>query len=693
LRLFFLARLLETEETVIAWRGQDEASIKAPDPISVPDPPPLAPAARIGPIAGGKGPFRMSLRFRRWFIFFSLIVVAAVTVIWLEKNKIGRPGVIHAYNGLSSPVTVTVGDVQHSVLSGSAVAINWPKGATSIMTHSPEGFIEIVEDIPEPERGQNLVYNVAGASPLFEWEAVYSLDAPEGPPTEIPLGAPKLLVTTADFVLTDPPKSAKVSANNPTKRVLSALSGVHPARMLELLNPQERLPVIEAQARWNRPGSLWSPLWLDLLASNSPKAAGILLSRVADFPRDPWTLGYLLKVLGAKNLVGFCLELQSLTNSDDDPDLAYLASLCLPAEERSQRLGELLKLWPNQPWLNRAAGWELFAKDDLEGALWYLDQAFEHDPSTLLPELETLARLRHLHGLPASILAEEFNFWVPGLATLTNRESAERRDFYRLSARDRSPESSLSPQDQAYVLLDRGLMSKALELAEPGPLHDRLTRLAGASAGADQEMVEKALTLPLDRGLDRDTAWSMLGLAVKHRRDTLPYAKIIAETSPAPAPLLAKAIMEGDAGNLGILIPGREAWLQGQACLAAEIAGLKLPEKCPLKARGFLFVGEKPYLTPLPPESRPTHNQSDPSDPYGHPTPDQPPDPFDLEGRPARDQAPDPASLPAPNQSTDPASPPATGTQGEIATSQGNPEASLPETPLESPLDSPHSSE
>ncbi|MDR3134757.1 MAG: hypothetical protein LBU69_01535, partial [Deltaproteobacteria bacterium] len=42
-----------------------------------------------------------------------------------------------------------------------------------------------------------------------------------------------------------------------------------------------------------------------------------------------------------------------------------------------------------------------------------------------------------------------------------------------------------------------------------------------------------------------------------------------------------------------------DAWLQGQACLSAEIAGLELPEKCPLKARGFLFIGEKPALAPL----------------------------------------------------------------------------------------------
>ncbi|MDR1677276.1 MAG: hypothetical protein LBS44_02675, partial [Deltaproteobacteria bacterium] len=59
-----------------------------------------------------------------------------------------------------------------------------------------------------------------------------------------------------------------------------------------------------------------------------------------------------------------------------------------------------------------------------------------------------------------------------------------------------------------------------------------------------------------------------------------------------------------DRAALEQLLPGREAWLQGQACLAAEIADLfSVPDKCPLKARGFLFVGEKPHLSALPQSS------------------------------------------------------------------------------------------
>jgi hypothetical protein len=285
-------------------------------------------------------------------------------------------------------------------------------------------------------------------------------------------------------------------------------------------------------------------------------------------------------------------------------------------------LGELLKIWPNQPWLNRAAGWELFSKDDLEGALWYLDQAFENDPSTLLPELETLARLRYLHGLPASILAEEFNFWVPGLATLTKRESADRQDYYRLSSKNHPPGQTLPPHSQAYVFLDQGHLDQALALIEPGPVQDRLIRLAGASYNASDELIQRALSLPVNRGLDRDTAWAMFGMALKHGQPTADYEKVISETSPFPADQIVTAIKDKDLDAFQKLILGRDAWLQGQGCLAAEISGLDVPEKCPQKARGFLFVGEKPALLPLPPspghdpeqDQPPNFNQSSEND-------------------------------------------------------------------------------
>jgi hypothetical protein len=630
-RSFFLARLLEAEETVLSWRGQARAPVAAPQalliPNPVPSPRPMAVPDRPRGDARGRG-----WRLRRGLILVSLVLAALAIFLWRgrDRDMAVRPRQIHAYNGLAAPVTVILDRGRRlapwpsfPLPPGGSATLDLPDREFSLGAISHEGLIEELDEFPAIGAGQSLVYNVAGASPLLEWEAVYAPDEDGAPPPERRLGAPRLMATDADYVFADPPKSIRTRGGDRTRLVLSALSGVHPARMLELLGAGERLGVIEAQARWDKPGGLWTPLWLDLLASSSPRAALILRARLDDFPRDPWTIGYLLKAAGPEDRAGLCRELGTLTSADPgDPNLAYLASLCLPPPERSRRLGELLKIWPDQPWLNRAAGWERFAQDDLEGAMWYLGDAFEADPSVLLPELETLARLRHFFGLPASALAEEFNFWVPGLAALTERESARSRENFWVSSKYLAPSLAQAGQDQAYILLDQGYLDQALAVLGPGPILDRLARLAGASDMASEAQIAQALALPPDRGLDMDTAWAMLGLALKTGQPTGAYEAMILATSPPPAGEIVAAIKKGDAPALGGLILGREAWLQGQACLAAGLAGLAVPEKCPLKARGFLFVGEKPALSPLDGPDQPVRPPRQPLDaPAGAPAP------------------------------------------------------------------------
>ncbi|MDR0355595.1 MAG: hypothetical protein LBJ64_07645 [Deltaproteobacteria bacterium] len=595
-RTLFLIALVQGEELLLTCRHHQFALPKAPAPL----PAPVIPASYT--FSTEKKDAKIRAPRKKGFALLTMALLAVAFFAFMNGGS-PRRGTMHVYNGLAAPVTVSVNEVNYFLQAGGSVPVDMPDVSDMrVSARSKDSLIETFFDVPKIGDNESLVYNVNGASPLMEWQAVYAPDPNEEPPSEKLLGAPTFLKTKADFVLVDPPRTIRLRGRTRTKVILSGLSGVHPARMLNILSTEQRTPVIEAQARWNLPGALWTPLWLDLLASNSPKAISLLEARLGDFPKDPWTAGYFLKISPKGRSMGLCLDFEAQAAADpEDPGPAYLASLCLPLEERSQRLGELLKIWPHDPWLNRAAGWERYASDDLEGALWYLGAAFEDDPSILLPELETLARLRRFSGALASALSAEFSFWVPGLAELTRREmiGSLAELGQELEVRTIVAPESASQEDQAYALLERGRLKEAVLRLPQGEARDRLSRLAAGSDGATEELVSLALALPNDRGLDRNTAWVMLGLALRLGAPSEVYERVVVAESPPPAEQIVEALKEGNVLLLPGLIAGAEAWLQGQACVAVEAAGLTPPEKCPEKARGFLFPGERPYLEPV----------------------------------------------------------------------------------------------
>jgi hypothetical protein len=580
--------------------ADDPAAALGEAPAAFPPPPKITPYSPWQPSRADRPTV---LKLRRGMLFFTLALLLVAWFVWMSRNS-GGPARIHVYNGLAAPVLITLNGRGHSVSAGGGLTLTLPAGKEISLSAASRGLvIESFDELPRPAQGESLVYNVAGAVALLEWEAVYAAEPGDPPPRITNLGAPTFATTRADFVFSDPPRTIRLRGGDDRVRVAVSALGGHPARTLGQLPAGERTRVVEAQARWNIPGALWTPLWLDLLASRSPRAAEIMEERLLEFPGDPWTVGYLLKTAPAERLPELCRRYEApaaATPRDGGPDAAYLATLCLPSEERSARLGELLKNFPDDPWLNRAAGWERYAQDDLEGALWYLDLAFETDPSILLPELDTLARLRKFSGAEPSSLAAEFGFWVPGLSALARRGPGRAGPDGGAPVPGGPAEAR---EDQAYVLLEQRLFDEALAMAGTGTdeaaraAADRLLRLAGASKGAPAELAARALELPAGRGLDRDTAWAMLGLALRENAPTGEYEAVILENSPARAAGMMEAVKDADAPGLARLLPGAEAWLQGQACAAAEVAGQRhLPEKCPPKARGFLFPGERPAL-------------------------------------------------------------------------------------------------
>ncbi len=84
--------------------------------------------------------------------------------------------------------------------------------------------------------------------------------------------------------------------------------------------------------------------------------------------------------------------------------------------------------------------------------------------------------------------------------------------------------------DMAYHHIARGELDAAVKERTQDPQEvARVLRLAAASDGASREIIERALALPIDQGIDSDSVWAALGLALRERRDPAPYLAAIRE--------------------------------------------------------------------------------------------------------------------------------------------------------------------
>ncbi|MDR1487722.1 MAG: hypothetical protein LBT62_07025, partial [Deltaproteobacteria bacterium] len=369
LRTHALAALLEAEASVLQWRSLEKAPIEAPKLTDVP----LPPTPRVSAVVKSVVIKTPNPRFSvlRILLAVSLGLVAALAVYSLFGTKADKK-FIHIYNGLANSVTVTVtvnsstkdsstidsstidsstkdssttdssstdssaiDSSDYVVLSSESKKIEFPSGSFTISSKTPQSQIETIAQFPDFTADQSLVYNIAGAAPLVEWDAYYEPRENTRQTNEKLLGAPILVVTDADFVLVPPPATIKTAADERVKLVLSALSGVHPDRMLAVL-PQDSASLIsasliKAQARYNSPQATWTPLWLALLVQRGLDDAGtILKERLKDFPDDIQTNELIYRVSSPTEKARFCLQMNSLpAEKNGDLDWLYLKSLCL----------------------------------------------------------------------------------------------------------------------------------------------------------------------------------------------------------------------------------------------------------------------------------------------------------------------------------------------------------------------------
>jgi hypothetical protein len=649
LRLRALDRLLECETTLFSWwtQGLKEAPTKAPSPLVVPDPPrlPLIKIAKPLELPKIAPPWRRL----RIMIALTIGIVAGLLVyraILPEANQTKSRN-LYVYNGLNTSVTVILNQASYLMTASSHLVLAWPQGPNTLKTLTKDSTIESfdsLDSLSETLKGfngsDNLVYNIAGASPLIEWTAIYSGASSQGPMENF-LGAPVFYPTKADYIFSEPPQTITVKGGQRTKLVLSTVSGLHPSIMLAPLDKTARDSVTYAHAKWDDPEALLTAFWLATLVKTNPDPSKILLERLKVFPLDPLTNELYASLAPQDEALAWCESrdqakpnqnghISSDNSQSFEADQAFLRLLCLPPSFRPQRAAELLEIYPDQPWLNRFMGLEHLKNDNLLDALNSFEKALSLKPQAIFFDLENFARLRHFFGVDLVTLANEFGPWDPFLARLSRRspllenlsELTDLTDLDNLQdltdqntqsglaepatglATDLAPElatdfaTNLATQDAIYALLEKGQLSLAQKLAGNTLMADKILILAAGTPGIDPQLAEQALSLPPERIRAANLPWLGFGLALNSGSDTTLYEEeILAQNLPLASRAI-DALKTYDPNLFPDIYLGQDLLFQGKFCLAAYLALKdKAPPDCPAKAAGFLFPGERPPMS------------------------------------------------------------------------------------------------
>ena len=584
-------QLLESEAKVAAWHRAGAATEEAPAPPVTPAEYPILPPGRER---------ELQTKLNWWARFQNAVGIgptiarfatAALIVggVFLAGASLGETE-LTVYNGLGRPVQVEIAGESLTIAPAFSADFSLPAEPNlTITARTVEG--EVIESFAAQLDGRNgrYVYNIAAASPLVEWTALYGRDAESGENSdERRLGARRLGPSEADILFRDPPEKIQSKSGGGRRRVLTGFGGRGPEAMLSLIaDGAEREALILAQARWEPLHSKHLQSWLAFLPATD-EGAKVIAARLRAHPDDIMTLRAEQDRATGAERQAVCGRAQARAQaSPDDLTLRYLALRCLPTPaERDRAFLDAHRRSPAHPWLAFAAGQTLVQQ-----------QRWREASDALTASLAEGALAENVAADLARIRRRLADGGPLDLTDLAVKSSYVRDllDLERPAAADRSANPY---QELAAGNLDRAVAALS-PAADAAP---RVLRLAAASDGASRDLIDRALALPPDAGIDLFSVWAALGLALRHKADPAPYLAFLKEAGNAEEVNGALRFIEllrggaspaaADAALDGLRLPARPL-----ACVfGAVFLGDKAPPMWRATAKQMLFVPERPYL-------------------------------------------------------------------------------------------------
>lgn len=501
------------------------------------------------------------------------------------------------YNGLARPVKVQVGERALSLAPLSSASMDIDSAEhLHVQAHTDDG--QLIESF-DTERSGRPVYNVAGASPLVEWTAVYG---PATPRAERPLGAPRWFGTHADVLFAEPPQTVSTkNGQGATRDVLQGAADWPVSRQMEALaqHPEARDQVISAHARWDGVDSPDLVQWL-YLDHRRPNSGRILAARLKESPQDLLLLRTQQDFAReAGEYAQVCADhTRQATARPDDPAWRYLAVRCMPeGPAKSDAFLEGARRWPDHAWFGFAASYV-----HAEAGRW---QA----------ALEGMARARRALPALASAIADD----EARLRRLTQGEQADLQDlaavspalklFLHLESGAADGDPQLGPVPKAYAALARADFIKGQAfVGSDADASARWHRLAVASDGVPADVRDVAVKLAPDAGLDEATLWAHVGMAMRLRQDLGALEKKVNGLASAQGRdadgtlrtmwrILMTVHHQGPQAVSDADFAGLQPQQRGFVYSAAVTAlGTRAPAAWRQAAKRLLFATERPYF-------------------------------------------------------------------------------------------------
>ncbi|HKU16326.1 MAG TPA: M48 family metalloprotease [Steroidobacteraceae bacterium] len=591
LRQAALEQLLLAEAQVSRFVREKMTPAAAPDATKVPDQYPVL-------VPGSERPRKTKLDlWDRFHVADGLVptlarltvacgIIAAVLSVGATVGKT----LVNVHNGLARPVTVSIGDasVQVPAFSHAKLTVGGDE-RYPVRTVTERGDVIEQFDAEIPIGSTESIYNVAGASALVEWTATYGS---VGQVPERMIGPLRWTTTGASYIFEEPPEtiSTSRSSDGGTRDVMAAFGHDNPSGLLSVLqDPKQQAQVIAAHARWDSSEGHYTAYWL-ALASQGEGFEEIVRARLKLDPEDVLTLR--AEQDARRDLrAAVCKRHQTLARARPQSiNLQYVAARCIDDEaQRERQFADLYAKAPDNGWLAAAMGYTHAQHARWDDAAAALNVARQRVPSmTERLALDTM-RLRRLSSRDGDAQS----------ADLVQQSDTLRYYVALMSG------AGLQPGiDMAYHHVARGDVQAALgeKISDPQETA-RVVRLAAASDGASRELVGQALALPMDRGIDRDSVWTALGLALRERKDPAPYLAVVREEKDDDnvekiLAFIAAARTSANPLDADQLLDGLPLEARGHAySTALVLLGPRAPAEWRRAADRLLFVPERPYFS------------------------------------------------------------------------------------------------